>query len=290
MKRAEYVERKRHGTSDFPIEYYYIDAMHPRYFMSAHWHKEFEIIRVLEGSFFVHLNNVGYETKKGDILFVPVGYLHRGEPNEAIYECLVFDPLMLLMRPHGAAVEKFIAPIKNSSAVIKNIVNDANIAETVNKLFNAMKKKAYGYELDVYGELFKLFSQLYTSGYVSLNKTISSDKQTQTIMKLTEYLEENFRDPVSLDKLSEYVGLNKKYLCKIFKEYTSRTLVEYVNELRIENACYEISMAGKNITEAAFESGFNDSGYFCKMFKRYKGITPGEYKNSAKGYQSQLRG
>ena len=280
MKHADYVERKKHGTSDFPIEYYYIDPIHPRYFMSAHWHKEFEIIRVCEGRILVHLNNVGYELKNGDVLLVPVGYLHRGEPSDAIYECLVFDPSMLLMRVQGTATEKFIVPIKNSCVIIKNIVDDTSIAETLNDLFGAMKEKGYGYELDVYAGLFKLFSQLYVNGHVSLDSRASMDKQRQTIMKLTEYLEDNFRNQIMLDKLAEYVGMNKKYLCKIFKDYTSRTLIEYVNELRIENACYEISIAGKNITEAAFESGFNDSGYFCKMFKRYKGITPGEYKNS----------
>lgn len=290
MKHADYVERKQHGTSDFPIEYYYIDEMHPRYFMSAHWHKEFEIVRVREGRFFIHLNNVGYDLRKGDILLVPVGYLHRGDPDEAAYECLVFDPAMLLVRPQGAAAEKFIAPIKNSNVVVKNIVDNSDIGETVNELFESMKTKKYGYELEVYAQLFKLFSQLYTNGYILADKTVSCNKQTQTIMKLTEYLEENFRTNIDLDNLAQYVGLNKKYLCKIFKEYTSRTLVEYVNELRIENACYEISISGKNVTEAAFESGFNDSGYFCKMFKRYKGITPGEYKSSVRSHQSQLSG
>ena len=42
-----YNELKQRGTADFPIEYHYIDKNHTRYEMSAHWHSEMEIIRIL---------------------------------------------------------------------------------------------------------------------------------------------------------------------------------------------------------------------------------------------------
>ena len=44
-----YNELKQHGTEDFPIELYHIEKEHARYEMSAHWHSEIELIRVLSG-------------------------------------------------------------------------------------------------------------------------------------------------------------------------------------------------------------------------------------------------
>ena len=41
-----------------------------------------------------------------------------------------------------------------------------------------------------------------------------------------------------------------------------------------------MTAGGKSITEAAFNSGFNDLSYFCKVFKRYKGLTPKEYQKN----------
>lgn len=80
--------------------------------------------------------------------------------------------------------------------------------------------------------------------------------------------------------LSSISGFSEKYLCRIFKEYTSKTPITYINELRIEKACNEMGINKKNITYAAYESGFNDLSYFCRTFKKYKNITPKEYIKS----------
>ena len=43
-------EDRLRGTYDFPFEFHHIDHNHPRYVMSYHWHVEYEIIRILDGS------------------------------------------------------------------------------------------------------------------------------------------------------------------------------------------------------------------------------------------------
>ena len=67
---------------------------------------------------------------------------------------------------------------------------------------------------------------------------------------------------------------------EIFKEYTGSSPVDYLNELRIDRACFEISVNRKNATEAAYATGFNDQSYFSKVFRKYRGISPTEYKKS----------
>ena len=47
MKYLEYNEKKQRGSSDFPIQFYHVTQYHPQYEMQLHWHREFEIIRVL---------------------------------------------------------------------------------------------------------------------------------------------------------------------------------------------------------------------------------------------------
>lgn len=280
MKHAEYVEKKRHGSPDFPIEYYYLDKEQPQYIMPPHWHKEFEIIRVLKGTFAVHLNNTEYLLQEGDILFVEGGCLHRGEPQNGVYECLVFDPAMLKRQQNDVA-EKYISPIVQATVGINRLSSpcDCEMQDTVAALFTAMRERQPYYELRVYGLLFDLFAQLYAQKYILPCEKVAHSHQTQTIIQLIDWMEKNFAEPISLQKLSVLSGLTPKYLCRVFKEYTSKTPMEYINELRIENACYEMSIRGKNITAASYDSGFNDLSYFCKIFKRHKGITPREYKS-----------
>ena len=279
MRFAEYIEKKRHGSPDFPIEYYFIDHNHPQYIMPAHWHNEFEIIRVLSGKFNLFLNNIGYSLSEGDIIFVECGCLHRGIPEDCVYECVVFD-LDMLLRNANDITEKYLLPIINSSVGVNCMLNRDNgiFYTSVSALFYVLKKQNKGYELEVLSLLFKIFSEVYSQNYVIPTPKTTHSRQAKRIMSLIDWCENNYKEQITLHTLSEVSGLDKKYLCRIFKEYTSKSPINYINELRIENACYEMTQRNKNITEAAFDSGFNDLSYFCKTFKIYKGVTPKEYK------------
>lgn len=278
MKHAEYLEKKRHGTPDFPMQFYHVKRGHPQYVMAPHWHKEFEIIRVLSGDFRVFLNNVEYRLQAGDILLVVGGSLHRGEPKRCTYECLVFDLSML--RRHNDAVQRFLAPLLNASAEIATPHYQGDRA-VIDALFETAQAQATGYELKVHSLLFGLLHQLYAEGCIVPSVKSARTHQTETVAHLLDWIEKNFTEPISLEKLSEVSGLSAKYLCRVFKEYTSKTVVRYINELRINHACHEIA-SGKNSTQAAFDSGFNDLSYFCKTFKAYTGFTPTEYKKQNK--------
>ena len=50
MNGSSYHEAMQRGTPDFQAELYHIDSAHPRYQMQMHWHREFELIRVLSGN------------------------------------------------------------------------------------------------------------------------------------------------------------------------------------------------------------------------------------------------
>ena len=279
MRYAEYIERKRHGSHDFPIAYYYLDASLPQYIMQPHWHREFEVLRVQEGSLTVHLNNTQYLLNSGDILLIEGGCLHTGEPHQCAYECVVFDPSML-KRQQNDVLEKYVSPLVYSKMHVNNMIksDDQEIQYTVSMLFAAMRKRSAYYEMEIYSILFGLLAQLYDRQYIIATEKSVHSRQSQTVITLIDWIENNLAESIDLNKLADISGMSPKYLCRIFKEYTSKTLVQYINELRIENACYEMSVNDKNITEASYESGFNDLSYFCKLFKQYKGITPKEFK------------
>lgn len=280
MKFSEYNEIEQRGTLAFPVGYYYITSEDSRYIMKPHWHRDFEIIRVISGEFKVFLNNVPYTLHGGDLIFVQCGILHRGDPENCIYECIVLD-LNLLRRRQNDTVNDFITPIINGNMGLNCMLNrnDDLIYATANSLFTAMRVKDSFYELDVCSLLLKLFSQLYRENYIfTSKKNQNSGRQTQNIIKLLDWIEENLYDTITLEKLSEVSGLNEKYICRIFKKYTSKSPISYINEMRIEAACHEMKVNGSSVTQAAYDCGFNDLSYFSKVFKLYKGISPKDYK------------
>ena len=114
MNIIDYEETKQQGSPDFPIEYYFVDHRHIRYVMQLHWHKEFELIRVLAGKLRVFLNNEEYLAQTGDIIFVSGHTLTRAEPENCVYECIVFDLNMIRGFHQGKAAGFPVVAIRDA--------------------------------------------------------------------------------------------------------------------------------------------------------------------------------
>ncbi len=277
MKDIQFNERKQHGQTDFPFQYYYIDNTHPHYVMPLHWHGEFELIRVISGRFELFLDNKNITLHSGDCAIIDCTTLHRGTPANAVYECVVFS-LSMLYKKSNDIIRKYIRPIAHRNVGV-SAVPTSRITEQINAVFTVAKAQTPLYELKLHSLLFEFFLLLYEDSLI-INQQHSHSKQMEIISELLHWIDKNYTDTITLYDLSRLSGLNQKYLCRFFKEYTGKTPIDYINYLRIEAACHEMQHSGLSVTDAALESGFNSISYFTKAFKKYKGITPREYKAS----------
>ena len=284
MKNSEYSEEKRHGLRPFPIEYYYLTDAHPQYVMPPHWHKEFEILRVISGRFTLYLNNTEHILSDGDVIFYGSEILHRGIPEDCVYECLVFDCSLLGKRQSGS-IDGIIAPLLRGEMELHSKIRkeDSDLCSYVGELFETMRQREEYYELRTLSLLFAIFHGLYVGEYIKTSKKKSSvPKQTRIVISTLSWIEDHYNEQITLERLAKVSGLNEKYLCRIFREYTSKSPINYVNEFRIDCACRLMTVEGRTVTQAAYDCGFNDSGYFSKLFRKYKGISPTEYRKTYK--------
>jgi len=280
MKYSELNEKKQRGTVDFPIEYYYATKTNLQYIMALHWHREFEIVHVISGKLELTLDNITYEMYEGDFAFIECGSLHKGTPFDCVYECTVFD-LNMLRSKTKESVDSYLMPIINSSVSITSLHHskDNALSIAVSNLFAVLKEKKEFYELEVTTLLFKIFLELYkTDSIKEISKNRKSSHQNKIIIELIDYIEVHFAEQITLEQLSKISGLSEKYLCKFFKAHTDQTPTEYINNIRINNACHEMRHLGRSVTEAAYNTGFNNLSYFSKVFKNFKGVTPKQYK------------
>jgi AraC-like DNA-binding protein len=282
LRYSDYNEIKQRGSFNFPIEFYYIDSMHPRYMMSYHWHVEYEIIRVLKGTLIVYLDEKEILVKAEDIIFIRNGVLHSAIPEECIYECVVFDMNMLLKDKFSGI--KFIQNIIDHTIIINDKFPKSNseLSRTISILFSTLKEQKDGYELMTLGTLYQFFS------LICSNKLYKTDlfydgtdsKKIMQLKKVLEVIEESYSSAITLEDLSKVVGMSPKYFCKFFSEMTHRTPINYLNYYRVECASYQLLTTELSITDIAYNCGFNDLSYFIKSFKKYKGITPSKYLKS----------
>ena len=101
------------------------------------------------------------------------------------------------------------------------------------------------------------------------------------VKKALEYVNDNFKNDVTLEEIAEYIGINKFYLTREFKRFTNQTIFYCINNLRCKNA-ESLLQKGATITEAATGSGFESVSYFSRTYKKLRGYSPSEYKEKNK--------
>lgn len=280
MKRTDLYERKTHGSPAFPLQYYRVDATHPQYVMPLHWHNEFEVVQLLEGTLTLYIQDNAYTLYPGDAAFIDCGFLHSGDPHGAVYEVAVFDVNMLIGRRDNAIAALLLPIISGEKEVAPPLPRGENepLSAAVRALFDTVRDETATDPLTVYAALFSLFAQLYRNGRVLAGQqTARGRHKGELVASLIDWIEQHYTEDISLERLAGLCGTNKKYLCTLFKAFTQTTPMDYVNRVRVENACYEMTAHHKTVTEAALASGFNDPNYFTRVFKKYKGIAPKKY-------------
>ena len=165
MQYINYRESWQRGTVDFPIEYHHITPAHPQYIMSLHWHVEFEIIRILKGTFLLSIDEQEFAVSAGSSIIVPAGALHAGTPGECTYECIVFDMNMLMNKndPCRKLIRKIIDHEVELTYVYPESCND--IHQIVWAMFDAMASRKEGFQLTVLGALYQMAGAVFSEKY-----------------------------------------------------------------------------------------------------------------------------
>lgn len=109
-------------------------------------------------------------------------------------------------------------------------------------------------------------------------KSIVGNKN-EIINKVYEYLVNNFRNNVILNDIAESVNYNPANLCSFFKKHTQNTIFDCLKDIRISFACKLLTNSAQNITQIAYESGYNNISHFNKQFIQHTTMTPSEYRN-----------
>lgn len=93
-----------------------------------------------------------------------------------------------------------------------------------------------------------------------------------------EYIYENLNEKITLRELAGLTRLHENYLSQLFKKETGKTVMQYVQEKKLEQAEYRLKHTEDSILEIANDLNFSSQSYFIQVFKRKNGRTPREYR------------
>lgn len=106
-------------------------------------------------------------------------------------------------------------------------------------------------------------------------------KNIQAIQKAAEYIRKNFRNKITIEDIAQVLYLSPCYVSRIFKQGLGCTLMEYLTQVRIDEAKKMLKNPKYNVMQVAEGSGFEDPAYFTRVFKKLEGITPSRFKQHA---------
>jgi two-component system response regulator YesN len=105
------------------------------------------------------------------------------------------------------------------------------------------------------------------------------DENRERMEQLISYIKENYSQDFSVSLLADKIYTSTSHLQRIFKQYTGKTIVEYINHIRINEAIKLLLDTTWTAKKISMYVGYNNSQNFLRHFKLMTGMTPVEYRN-----------
>lgn len=93
------------------------------------------------------------------------------------------------------------------------------------------------------------------------------------------YISNQIFTKISIESISGYVGLNPKYLSRLFAEKENITLHDYIQREKMNVACNLLKYSDRTVLEIAQYMGYQSQSNFGVIFRKWKQMTPTEYRN-----------
>lgn len=270
-----------HGISEFPISFYSETV----YNVNPHYHKEYELFWISEGEMRFGIENEEYIISSGTVIFIEPNIVHYAydtpENGYHHFYSLIFDVSALgnADDPCRKALES--VKINRFLVIPKHIFSESD------KLFEMMKNYVFGEEIKMKTFLFELISYIIMSNQFTKHSDPKINKlcSAAAINTAIKYIEEHYKEKLSISDVLAKVSYSKSHLMRLFKNKTGLSFIDYLNKYRIEKSCLELLYSNKSISNIAVDNGFNNVQYYSKIFKMFMDTTPKRYRELAYRFQ-----
>lgn len=101
-------------------------------------------------------------------------------------------------------------------------------------------------------------------------------KYYHVIEPALQKIRKDYNGRLSVDELAELCNVSKYHFCRIFKQVTEQTVVEYVTDYRLSVADLLLEHTGESVARIAKTCGFEDESYFCRCYRKKKDMSPNQ--------------
>lgn len=261
----------------------------PHFFHSWHFHPECEIMLVLEGAGIRFVGDNMERFQPGDLIFLGSNIPHFYRSDDEYYNKMpgfVSKAIVLYFRENFLGDVFWglddISSLKKLFADSKRGIRFGNAVKE--KLADQLRK--FDEHKDDLAKVIALLSILQTmvraDGYELLSSSgfshVANEGECERMNTVYRYIIDNYKDDPGLAYISRLANMSVPSFCRYFKSRTNKTYTQFLNEIKIGNACKLLIDNKLSISQICFETGFNNFTHFNSQFKRIMGTTPRQYQ------------
>lgn len=248
----------------------------------GNWHENIELLFFLDGFGTVTSNEQRFTVQKGDIVVLNTNCIHTISCDREIrYDCLIVDRSFCLANHFDTNEIRFEPYLRDDELF--------DLLRQLEKEWNGENGECYRVQA-IRANVLQIMTLLCRRHSRTEWQETAESHLLSCIKQAIGYIHAESHRELSLEELSEAVGLSKFYFARKFRDVTGYTVIAYINIVRCENAKRMLTETQKSIAEIGKICGFSNPSYFTRTFLSITGKLPRDYRKSKTNPQSPKQG
>lgn len=253
-------------------------SLHRVNYVPSHWHNSVEIIFVLKGNLEVTVGSQQHRLAEGDVFLINPCHVHEvmGLDDNIIATFLIPIPYL---KENIKGIENIQFQCESQTITPEQRGALDQILQLLAEMVQLNNKKGEAYELDMGIRMLAVFSILMKQFRTSGSGGAMNEKYMERMLRIITYIDEHYRDSISLQSLAEREFLSVPYLSKFFSENIGLNFQSYLTSIRLKHAVEDLLLHDElPIADLALNHGFPNAKSFYTAFKNRYHMTPHEYR------------
>ncbi|MGD0031219.1 AraC family transcriptional regulator [Paenibacillus illinoisensis] len=256
----------------FSIEYIVHDTTHDM--SNFHYHDAYELYFLEKGQHQILIQDSIHDIEVYDVALFKPNLFHRSTQNQACARtCVYFTERFLRLYFTERAIQTLLGCFDTELISL----NQETFAKVKKLLLLLENEQTTDIEYHAFIYLAELLSLL--TDHKSSPRRKQQHSSYVDVGHILTYINQNYNKIVKIEEIANEFYISRFYLCHRFKEATGLTVIQYLNNIKIQRACHLLASTNLSILRIANECGFNSSMYFCKIFKQTLSMTPSHYRS-----------
>jgi AraC family transcriptional regulator, melibiose operon regulatory protein len=251
-------------------------------YIPLHWHDELQFIHVIKGEAIFQVNEENITVQEGEGLFINSSCLHMAKDNNnsgCTYICLNVSPSFVLSQElYATFVNPYIQATNISYLLLvpKELWAN-NILGSIMNIHQLIKQNPPYYEIDISVHLTLIWKNLIING-IQLEYEQTEMLKSHRMKQMLNWIHLHYAEKILLDDIARAGQLSRSECCRYFKRVLKKTPLNYVSDYRIQKSLILLQQPESNVTDVAYQVGFNSTSYFIDKFKKSMNMTPLAFK------------